>query len=1133
MKILILQDTLLDVLFGNGASIALVIIFLIVLIIGTLLIYFQVALVLKGEFKLKDRLQCIVFGIIFSFAVMIVVAMAFIFAIKTPEFWKTSETGPPEIHPYYLLIPFGICLAYITFYPLIDFLFIALSDESDEGLTPFHKFIGDKIINKSPNKLIRVILAVGFFLGVFFLPPLLLSLIGLPFLMIWISWMLVYPLLILTFYGSKGYIAGITNVYYHIPDMRRSLYLGFEDGKRTIKEFLNDPTPRIILGLMLFVFVWAWISMIQTIGYYFSGALLISPYSYAGIVFVTLAMGIIGFFSRFWNRIIKYRGIDIYFAAYLMAAVGVNVFVNFLIVNADKLSDTLAKSNFTTSIVPNYLLFAWTAAIEEIILVSITTYYFLSKRNEFTNNLKFSLIAECGQTFDPIPLFNFIKSENLKVRRLAEEALTLMYERIPLKVEINLNDMKYKNPLIDGICDPNPNSKNICYKILLQLEKNAPNVVLPWIIESLNSPNYDKSLPFAQSLITANINLIKKIPEQEIFDLIEDTEWRLKLVGLKILSRLIENNIKLTSELNIKKLVNDPDSQVQVEALNILALSTVIIPFELINDKINHSNKEIRAAAIKNIKNIDIEDINSEMISKLKSLIKDPTSSVRASVFEIFAKLGNFKRFNLPLLPFLNGLIDLNKNVRDASVLALEKYFNEEPDSLDIDLIINKIDPNNNEILNSVLSLLGRLWEQNPEKILTTLLIFIKFDNDDLKEFISKILIEKYKTNPNLILQNLIKVPDVSKFITKGIITRTIINIAKKDPNSLIPLLIEYLDDDNDEIRLNAIGSLEGLADEYYDNIKIKPIVYILQKDKNQQIKKEASKILSKIAMKDPEAIKPEISIILQSLQDQEATVKVTISKSLLEIAREAPEIIPISLIIKLLSDQDSFIRESGIKMLGYIGFKAPNEALNIIIEKGLNDDDWIVREASVSSLGEIIEHVENKELIINILIPLLDDEKAWVRRSAMKILSNIKDIKASYIPFDKVSDNLKNNDPKVREASAGLLKIYGLHNIDIIFENILSLLEDESEEVRNSMINSMIEIIQKIGLSQILSKLLKNLSDEGSIELQRSIATILGRTSRYEDEKTKKRVIALLKIRCEMSQDPVICENLHKIRES
>ncbi|MFX1444926.1 MAG: HEAT repeat domain-containing protein, partial [Promethearchaeota archaeon] len=649
---MILQANLSEVSFGNGASIALLIIFFIVLIIGTLLIYTQVALVLKGEFKLKDRLQCIVFGLIFSLAVMIVVAMAFIFAIKTPEFWKTSETEPPKIHPYFFLIPFIICLAYISFYPLIDFLFIALSDESDEGLTPFHKFIGDKIINKSTNKLMRVIFALSFFLGVFFFPPLILSLIGLPFLLIWITWMLVYPLLILTFYGSKGYIAGITNVYYHIPNMRRSLFLGFEDSKRTLKEFLNDPAPRILLGLMIFVFVWAWISMFQTIAYFFSGTLLISTYSYAGFVFVALAMGIIGFFSRFWNRMIKYRGIDIYFAAYLMAAVGINVFVNFLIVNVDKISETLVASNYTNSIVPNYLLFAWTAAIEEIILISITSYYFLSKRNEFITNLKYSLITECGQTFDPVPLFNFIKSENQKLRKYAEETLTLMYERIPLKADLNLNDMKYKNTLIDGICDPNPNSKKICYKILLQLEKDAPNIVLPWIIESLKSPNYDKSLAFAQSLVLANLTLIKKLPEREIFDLIEDSEWRLKLVGLKILSRLIENNVRLISKINLNKLVNDPDSQVQVEALNILAKSSEKIPLDLINNKISHSNREIRAAAIKNLKNMEIGEFNSDIIIRLKSLIKDPTSSVRASVFEIFAKIGNFKRFNISLLPF-------------------------------------------------------------------------------------------------------------------------------------------------------------------------------------------------------------------------------------------------------------------------------------------------------------------------------------------------------------------------------------------------------------------------------------------------------------------------------------------------
>ena len=82
-------------------------------------------------------------------------------------------------------------------------------------------------------------------------------------------------------------------------------------------------------------------------------------------------------------------------------------------------------------------------------------------------------------------------------------------------------------------------------------------------------------------------------------------------------------------------------------------------------------------------------------------------------------------------------------------------------------------------------------------------------------------------------------------------------------------------------------------------------------------------------------------------------------------------------------------------------------------------------------------------------------------------------------------------------------------------------------------MINSLVEIIQEIGLNRILTKLLQNLSDEGSLETQRSISLILGRTAKYENEKIKKRVISLLKIRCEMSQDPIICETLQRLKES
>ncbi|GAH74406.1 unnamed protein product, partial [marine sediment metagenome] len=254
-------------------------------------------------------------------------------------------------------------------------------------------------------------------------------------------------------------------------------------------------------------------------------------------VFVTLLFGIIGYFTRFWGRKIKYRGIDIYFAAYLMAAIGLNVLVNFLIVNIDKLSVTLSYSILTQEIIlaKNFRKFAWAAVIEEICMITFTSYYFLSKKNEFTKNLKYSKITEYGQTFDPIPLFNFIKHSDPVLRKHAESTLFMMFERIPLKSEISLNDWKFKDSLLDGLCDSNSNSRKISYEILTKLEKEIPNMILPWIIESLESPNYDKSIPIAKSLIDADFALIKQIPINVIYNLVNDSEWRLKLLGLKIL----------------------------------------------------------------------------------------------------------------------------------------------------------------------------------------------------------------------------------------------------------------------------------------------------------------------------------------------------------------------------------------------------------------------------------------------------------------------------------------------------------------------------------------------------------------------------------------------------------------------
>ncbi|MHA2472794.1 MAG: HEAT repeat domain-containing protein [Promethearchaeota archaeon] len=1108
-------------------EIILLIIFIICFVFGFYLIYRQVALVKKGEFNNLDRLQCIIYGFIFSSSVMVVIAMAFNYVIETPDFWNVI---PPDLHSFTLIAPFMICVIYISIYPIIDFIFIAQSKESDEGLTVFHRFLGRKIINTTKSKLINVIVAVFFFLGVFIVPPLLLTLLGLPFIMIWVTWTMVYPLMILTYYGSKGYIAGISNAYYHIPNINRSIFLNFEDSKRGMKQFFSEPVPYLILGMMIFVFVWAWISLFQTIAFFFTGKLAISTMS-SVFVFVTLFFGIIGYFTRFWGRKIKYRGIDIYFAAYLMAVIGINVLVNFLIANPTIMKDILSNFYLTAQIVPNSIKFTWAAVIEEIVLIIFTSYYFLARNNEFIKNVKYSKITQCGQTFDPIPLFNFIRHRDPRIRNHAIETIILMFERIPLKNPADLNEWKFKNSILDGICDENSTTRQISYRILKQLQNNTPDIILPWLVDSLNSPNLDKNLPILRMLNETDDDTIEKIPTNTFHSLLNDSDWRIKLLGIKIISRLIRKDPQKVSEFRLNELINDPNPNIQKEILTIYSDSPLSPPTSVIFNKILHTDDEIRAAAVANLNNAKLAILDKKNLSKIISLMKDPSSAVRASIFKVFAQIGKFKRNKIPILPLIEGLTDYDENTRTSAVSALGRYYQEEPNLVNIDEIINKIDPNNFESLNTIVPLLGTLWLYDPEKILTSLLIFIKLENDQLQTLISNIIYEKYELTPDLVIQNLIKITDTSGYITKGIIAKTIIKISRKNPSNLIPNLVNFLSSDNEQINLNVISALDGLVEIIPENTNLGSVLQILKQTRSNQLKIEVSKLFSKIAEANPNFVKPLISDLVQLAPKQETPVKIVLFKALLNIAVTSPESFPLNFFTLNLSDPDSFIRESNTKILGIIGYKDPVATVDALINKALIDDEWIVREAAVSSLGQIIDHIEEKQIIIDKLIKLLDGEKGWVRRSSLNILSKIADSNEIDLQFNILAKCLTDNDSKVREASAGLLPIYK-NQIDKIFDEILKLLNDDVKEVRISAINSTVKIIQEIGLERLLSRLLKNLSDEGSIETQRSIALILGRTAKFEKEKIRERVISLLKIRCEMSQDPIICSTFQQLKE-
>ncbi|MHA1802965.1 MAG: HEAT repeat domain-containing protein [Promethearchaeota archaeon] len=1099
-------------------------------IFGFIIIYRQVNLIKKGEFTLKDRLFCFIYAIFFAMGASVVIGMAIIFTIETPDFWETSETPPPTFNPLFFLIPFFACLGYISIYPLMDFLFMALNKRTERGFTPIHEFIEDKIINLKENHVVRIIISVLLYLGAIIAPIMILTLIGVPLIISYISWVLIYPLIILTYFGSKGYIAGISDVFYHIPDMRRAIFLHFEDRKRAFNEFAMNPAPYIIFGLMIFVYIWAWISMIQTIVFFFTGTLAFSTMS-SYFVFITLFLGISGYFTRYFGRQVQSKGYHLLFAAYLMTAIGINVLVNFLLVNPDKLEFVFSLTSLTSEITPNYKSFAWAAIIEEVVLLIITTYYFLALNDEYIQNIRYSKITESSQNFDPLPLFNLMKNKNIRIREHAREHLVLMFERIPLKSELDINNPKFKFPLLDGISDSNSLLRRTCIEILDDLKEKNPETILSWIIESMHSPNLDKSIPLIHLLLKMENKYINKIPIEDILNLIYDSEWRLKFLGLKLISKLGFENNALISYLNMDELLYHANFQVQLEALKLIGKSSQKINISLIIEKIHHPNKKIRAQAIRVLQIIEKEKLNPYIHSRILPLLNDPSGEVRAATFNFFASREKPLELGIPLGPFIEGLTDPNEEVRRASVKILEKIFMEDPKTFDLNVIINRIDPTNIEALNSILSLLGKIWDRDPEKVLLIFLTFIKFDDIQLKNTISRILISKYDTNPNLILDNLIKIPDDYKFLSKGIISTTLIQIAKKDPEKNIPILLRYLKSDNEDIVLNALLSLEGLLDDHTDMIELSPILSVFKRKVNTRIKRQSSKFLLDLVKKHPLKIKSSLSEIFKILDTQDPSVRISLSKALLEIIKDTPKIVSLSSIQTLLEDEEPLVREAATKIFGYMGALYPEEIQKMLLQKALKDGEWMVRVAAVSSLGKLARNVKDKTLIIENLVTLLDDPENWVRRTTMNVLANIPEVSASNIPFEKVVSNLNSEDPKVREGSVGLLKIYSFNNIDRIFDKIIMLLGDESDSVRFKMVSTMVEIIEKIGLSEILSKLLKNLSEETSIETQRSIALILRRTTKYEEEKIKKRVISVLKIRCEMSQDPVICKVFQELK--
>ena len=126
----------------------------------------------------------------------------------------------------------------------------------------------------------------------------------------------------------------------------------------------------------------------------------------------------------------------------------------------------------------------------------------------------------------------------------------------------------------------------------------------------------------------------------------------------------------------------------------------------------------------------------------------------------------------------------------------------------------------------------------------------------------------------------------------------------------------------------------------------------------------------------------------------------------------------------------------------------------------------------------------------------------------------------------------ISSEDPDIRSQLGNILSSFNSEKFEDIFPLIIDLMVDINPNVRNKASSALVSISVNIPMKKFLPATLKYFSDETDILLQQSIALALKRIIKYESKEIKKRVIDLLKIRAEVSQDPVISKVLQDLKD-
>ena len=1125
-------------------------IFLMIVYFGTIaagyyLMAKQVKLVKKEIWDNADRFKSFIWGFFFGNSVTIIVTIMMTFLINEVEENREQGTAP------FIIFPLIFSLLFISIYPLADLLYMASGEKS---MTPIQKPF-KKIIDLVPKPYSYIIAVLMYFFAILLPPLLLINLLQIEVMIAWISWALLYPIVILTYYGVLGFIIAFGMSLSKIPSMERSTFLAFDSSKRANKEFLRDPLNRILYGILIFVYVFQFYAFIRNI-VRLDPNFWTAPSShwydvFNWMVYVSLGISITVYFSRFWGRKIKFKTMDIFFASFLIAAVGINVLTTYTVSFYFQFESIYTQFSLTAVYyeqyatgfpVGKYNQFTLAANIEEtVLMIGITYFLFFEKNRKYWKEILYGQITQSLEVFNPVPSFNMLSKDDINLREHSKDVLKEMYDRLPIRKGYDLNDPIFRDSLFDAICDPsNLIAQNVGKEILGNLMENYPKKTFSMLKDVLDSNNFDKVISVLSVLLKHGDELLTLMDSNTFFNLLNHPDYRIRNVSIEILNKQFNENISDSFKISptekqislIIEHLENPDYNFQFNILHFLSMYPDMVPQEVFSDRLDHPITKIRSIAAKASSTIKLDDIDHATIPKLIEMMDSANPEIKISVFSALTKIGHFNENKIPIDPFISGLLDQNNSIRNVAVEGVLAILKEKPYSIKANYILSIIDSQDVEIQQTLLRVLEALWKQSFITIFPKMIEFVHSESSDLQRLAQKILVNMGLQDPKLLVSKLVLEPDTESFIKRGKISETIIKIAKENSKRVIPIMIENISNEKEFIRLNVATVLSELSSIYPEEIPLDIIVNQWSKEEKIKVSKELTNCISNISNKEPMKFKLYMNQILDTFSKSNSTLRLIIAKVFINIAEKNHELIPFDVIQKLTIDEDSYIREIGIKIIGSVGKFYPKKSISII-QNGLKDPEWNVKNAATDAFNKIGKEIESDDLIYEIK-NLLKDENKWTRLAALEMIINYAEKNQSIISLDETLNliNQTGNEEIYIYNLAKLLGIVGTQDFKKSFPEMINLMKNPSKKIRDGMISGMVKLSNVIDNNILIPKLLFYLSDETEIILQQSVSLVFKRIMKYETGEIKQRVISVLTIRAGVSQDPILLSVLSELQD-